>query len=412
MRVWAFPSIYPIDKPGLKWSGIFAHRQYKGLIENGASLTVIVPLPWYPSYPLSLLHPEWNSQQKSGYPYKRVYDGITVYHPRIANFRPNRFVKKSYTERYVDAIVNFFKDNNITPDPRTDIFFSQWLPVSAYVQLAAHKMGIKSAILSIGDDVIVYPHEKKESFDSFKKTVIEADVRFACADYLGRETNKLIGLDLPYDVIYWGVDHNFFKPAPAADIAVTKKEYNIPDDKIIILTVASPIKRKGWLDLFDALQEVKKVNANFMQVAIGGGPTDFDLNEEAQKRGLSANFLNLKEIDPGLLNRLYNTADIFCLPSHWEGLANVVIEAMSSGLPVITTNVCGHPEIINSGVNGILVPPHEPGILAKEILTLINSKEQRASLGENARSFIVNKWGSFSDNAAKLYEIFEQSLAE
>lgn len=412
MRVWAFPSIYPFDKPGMKWSGIFAHRQYKGLIENGAELTAILPMPWHPPFPLSELHPEWKAYRKLGYPYKREYDGITVYHPRISNLRPNRFVKKSYTERYVDAIVSFFTNNNISLHPSTDIFFSQWLPVSYYVQLAAHKLGIKSAILSIGDDVVVYPHEKKETFDIFKQVVEEADIRLACADYLGKETNRILGKDLPYDVIYWGVDYNFFKPAAIADIATTKKEYNIPSDKVIILTVAAPIVRKGWLDLFDALEEVKKVNSNFLQVAIGGGYAEVDLNAEAQKRGLSENFLNLKEIDPQLLNRLFNTADIFCLPSHWEGLANVVIEGMSSGLPVITTNVSGHPEIIDSGVNGILVPPHEPAIFAKELLELMNSSEKRTYLGGNARNFIVNKWGNFSDNAAKLYKILEQALSK
>ncbi len=410
MRVWAFPSIYPIDRPGMKWSGIFAHRQYKGLIENGAELTAILPMPWHPPFPLSELHPEWKAYRKLGYPYKREYDGITVYHPRISNIRPNRFVKKSYTERYVDAIINFFKDNNIMLHPAKDIFFSQWLPVSYYVQLAAHKLGIKSAILSIGDDVVVYPHEKKETFDIFKQVVEEADIRLACADYLGKETNKILGQNLPYEVIYWGVDYNFFKPASPADIAATKREYNIPNDKLVILTVAAPIIRKGWLDLFDALKEVKKVSPNFLQIAIGGGWKEIDLDAEAKKRELSENFLNLNEIDPHLLNRLFNIADIFCLPSHWEGLANVVIEAMSSGLPVITTNVCGHPEIINSGNNGILIPPHHPAILAKELLLLLQSKDTRLKLGESARHFIVNNWGNFSDNAAKLYKILEGAL--
>ena len=92
MRIWAFPSIYPFDRPGMKWSGIFAHRQYKGLIENGAELSVVIPVPWSPPFPFSNLHPEWKHYAELNYPRKRVFDGITVYYPRIANMRPKRFV--------------------------------------------------------------------------------------------------------------------------------------------------------------------------------------------------------------------------------------------------------------------------------------------------------------------------------
>ena len=127
---------------------------------------------------------------------------------------------------------------------------------------------------------------------------------------------------------------------------------------------------------------------------------------------MEANFINLGEVDPHKINRLYNAADIFCLPSHSEGIANCVAEAMSTGLPVLTTNVCGHPEIINSGVNGILVPPHNPGILTEALFALINDAGQREALGNNARNFIVNEWGNYTENAAKIYEIFERALSK
>ena len=86
------------------------------------------------------------------------------------------------------------------------------------------------------------------------------------------------------------------------------------------------------------------------------------------------------------------------------------MEAMASGLPVITTDMCGHPEIISNGVTGILVPPKQPDILSKELLALINDKEKRKFLGDNARNFIVNKWGNFYENAVKLYKKMEEKL--
>jgi glycosyltransferase involved in cell wall biosynthesis len=408
MRIWAFPSFYPFDRPGLLWTGIFAHRQYKGLLDNGADLKVILPVPWSPPFPFYYFHEEWKKYAQIGYPDQGVFEGVPIYYPRISNIRPNRFVKSTFEERFIDSIVNFFREQNIVPDPSTDIFFSQWTPNSVMVQRAAHKLGVRSAILCIGDDVMVYPHEKPESYDRFKQTWVEADMRYVVADYLGKEANRVLGMNLPYGIVYYGVDYDYFKPGLPDEILQTKQQYKIPTDKTIILTIGTAIKRKGWLDLFDALKEIKKVNNDFMQVAIHGGVPEFDLDEEAAKRGLTGNFLNLGEINPGLLNKLYNTADIFCLPSHWEGMANVIMESMSSGLPVLTTSVCGHPEVIDNDVTGILIPPKQPEILAKELLILLNDSAKRKFLGNNARNFIVSKWGNFTDNTKLLYEKLTQ----
>jgi len=216
MRVWAFPSFYPYDYPGCETTGIFAHRQYKGLIGQGADLQVIVPVMWHPAFPLSLMHKEWESSRRMKYPYKREYDGIAVYHPRISNTKPSRFVKKTYAERYIDAIVNFFAKERIRLDPKTDIFYAQWLPSAGFVQQAAHRLGVKSAVLSIGDDVVVWPQSREDHMRSFKKTVLEADVRFACADYLGAEANKIVGADLPYSVVHWGLITIFLSREPMA----------------------------------------------------------------------------------------------------------------------------------------------------------------------------------------------------
>ena len=403
MRIWAFPSFYPVDLPGRRWAGIFAHRQYKGLISNGADLKVIVPVLWHPPFPFSELHPEWKSLQQDSYPEERTYDGIKVYHPRIANMRPNRFVKMSFRERYINAIVKFFKSQGIVPNPSTDIFYSQWLPDSVLVQEAAHKLGLKSAILSIGDDVVVWPHASSKNLVAFRTLMEEADMRFACAAYLGNETNKILGRDFPFDVVRWGVDYTHFKPVSPVQKAELQRKYKLPQGKVIILNVGTAIVRKGWIDLFDALGKVKENSSNFVLVAIHAGKPEIDLDAEAQRRGLADNFINLGEIHPDKANEIFNAVDIFCLPSHWEGLANANIEAMASGLPVITTNVCGHPELISNDENGILVNPHDAEVLSQKLLALIINEGLRTTLGENARRFIVEEWGDFAYNAAKLY---------
>lgn len=410
MRIWAFPSFYPYDYPGMRWTGTFAHRQYQGLISNGAELNVIVPVKWNPPFPFSEFDQEWKKNQKLNYPKKRIHEGVTVYHPRIANMKPNRFVKKTYTERYVDAIIKFFKDFKIELDPKKDIFYSQWLPESVFVQAAAHALGVKSAILGIGDDVIIWPHESQKKLEIFKNLIQNADLRITNADYLGREINKITGVDRHYYVNYFGVDYDLFKPVIEEEKNRLKAKFNIPEGKIVILIIGSPIVRKGWLDLFDALVQIKKVNSNFILIGGYAGPKDIEILEEINKRGLTDNFYNQGEIKPNELNLFYNMSDIFCLPSHWEGLATVVMEAMSCGLPVITTNVCGHPEIISHNATGILIDPKRPDQIEAELLSLLQDETKRKQLGNAARSFIVNKWGNSNENAKKLLDILVTAL--
>ena len=405
MRIWAFPSFYPIEYPGMKSNGIFAHRQYKGLIEHGAELKVIQPVLWYPPKPFLLLNKNWKKLSEVNYPLTRNYDGIEVNHPRIANCKPSRIFNKQYAERYCDAIVNFFTHNKIILTPATDIFYSQWIPTSRYVQAAAKKLNTKSAVLAIGDDVMVWPHANIENMNSFGETWADADYRIAVADYIAREANKLTNKPLPSFVVRRGVEHDQFVPVSVSEKQKIRTELNIPRHKLLILSVGSSIARKGWLELFDALALLRTTNPDILLAGIHSGPVDIDLNEEARKRSVTDLFLNLGEVPPKIMSRYYSAADVFCLPSHWEGIANAVVEAMSCGLPVLTTDVCGHPELITSGVNGILIPPKNPELLLKALASLINDKEQRETLGQNAREFIVNEWGSFSQNALKLYKI-------
>jgi len=410
MRIWAFPSFYPYDYPGMRWAGTFAARQYRGLINNDAELSVILPVEWCPPFPFSELFANWKKNRALNYPTKRTHDGITIYHPRIANMRPNRLLRKTYAERYIDSIINFFKKNKIQLDPKKDIFYGQWLPSCIYMQQAAQRLGVKCAVLGIGDDVILWPRESERKMTEFKLLITQADMVLTNADYLGRDIQQSSGLQVPYVVNYFGIDHDKFKPVSESEKFALRAKYNIPSDKIIILTVGSPLVRKGWLDLFDALVEIKNTNANFLLVGGYAGPKDIDIPAEVAARGLTEQFYAQGEIKPEILNEFYNLADIFCLPSHWEGLATVVSEAMASGLPVITTDVCGQPEIIANNSTGILVSAKDTVALTHELSLLINNRAKREQLGNAARKFIVDSWGNDDQKSKKLYGILEGLL--
>jgi len=408
MRIWTFPSFYPYDYPGMRWHGIFAHRQYKGLVAAGAQVTVVVPVLARPNFPFSLTDKHWKHTSHAHLPRKRVHDGITVYHPRIPNMRPARFWPP-YKERYLQTILKFFKEHKLHKD---DILFSQWLPEGIIMQEAARILGVRSAILTIGDDVVLWPKASAEHFKVFEKALTQANFYFTCADYLGREANKMLGKNLHYNVVYMGVDYHRFKPVTEPERTALREKYKVPADKIAILCVGTAIVRKGWLDLFDALQMVKKTSDNFVIIGVYAGDAELDLVKEAAARGLSENFINVGEVAPANTHELFSAADMVCLASHWEGLANVVIEGMSSGLPVVTTNVCGHPELVTDGVNGILVEPKQPAQLAQKLQLLLSDKNERERLGANARKHIVEHWGDFNDNSKKLFDILSRGTNE
>ena len=84
--------------------------------------------------------------------------------------------------------------------------------------------------------------------------------------------------------------------------------------------------------------------------------------------------------------QLFAAADVFVLPSLFEGTPLTLIEAMASGLPIVTTATCGMKDIIRDGENGLLVPTRSPESIVKAIDRLLGSAEMRMKIGQAARA--------------------------
>jgi glycosyltransferase involved in cell wall biosynthesis len=94
--------------------------------------------------------------------------------------------------------------------------------------------------------------------------------------------------------------------------------------------------------------------------------------------------------------------DVFALSSLREGVPVAMLEAMAKGIPVIATNVGGIPEVINNGLNGILVPVKKPALMADEMIAVAGDKEKRTRIG-NAGRRVIEKHYSVS-SVCKQYE--------
>ena len=190
-------------------------------------------------------------------------------------------------------------------------------------------------------------------------------------------------------VIENGVDMNFFSPSHQ------KKD----SDTVKILFVSRLIERKGLQLIIPLLQNIQKkvwqqCNNNIELVIVGDGPYRSQLEElvdETKTREL-VRFEGQKNKNE--LVKYYKEADIFLLPSMWEGMPNVVLEAMSSGLPIIMTPCEGSKELITD--NGIIADYDN---MEEKIVFLCTHKEERCQMGKNSVKNIEQKyqWNIISD---------------
>ena len=101
--------------------------------------------------------------------------------------------------------------------------------------------------------------------------------------------------------------------------------------------------------------------------------------------------------------------DLFVLPSHSEGLPNVVLEAFALGKPVIATSVGGIPEVIENGVNGVLVPPRQPGVLAEAMVHCFREPSKMAAWGQAGRRTVQTRF-TFEEQNRRLETIYAEIL--
>lgn len=177
------------------------------------------------------------------------------------------------------------------------------------------------------------------------------------------------------------------------DKTEARKKLNINEKNQAIGTIANLYKTKGLIYLIRAAKILISENKNIIFIVIGNGLEKNNLEKEIKKLNLENNFFllgsknNAKQYLPAF--------DIFCLSSVKEGLSYTLIEALSAGLPVVTTDVGGNSEIIENNENGILVQSKKPLDIAEAIEKLLNNPELKNKFNKNnltkAKQFSLEK---------------------
>jgi len=194
------------------------------------------------------------------------------------------------------------------------------------------------------------------------------------------------------ELVYHGLDRRLFTAPPAFGSARNGRD---PADPVRLLAVGRFQPKKGYPTLFEA---VARVRAAVQLTVVGYGPLEAALRAQVEALGLAGRVTWAGALDQPAVRAHYRANDLFVLASEIapdgdrDGLPNVVVEALSQGLPVVATRAAAIPEVVLDGIQGRLAPPGDPEALAAAIDSLARDPEARRRMGASGIARIAAGW--------------------
>lgn len=164
----------------------------------------------------------------------------------------------------------------------------------------------------------------------------------------------------------------------SGDDQTLKEDLAIPEENRVVLFISRLIKEKGGFEVLDAVPEVVKAFQKVSFVFAGDGPELGRMKEICAEKGLENWVRFTGHLQYRDVLRAFGCSDIFVLPTYYvEGLPMALLQALASGLAVISTSAGAIPDIIEDGVNGFLIQPRSPDQLAEKIVFLLENDDVR-----------------------------------
>jgi len=196
-----------------------------------------------------------------------------------------------------------------------------------------------------------------------------------------------------------GIDSERFRPDKETRERL-RDAMNIKDE-FVWLAVGRFYPAKDYPNMIRAFAHVAQERSDARLLIVGDGPLRSEMEELAQGSGLrdQVSFLGIRRDVPELMN----AADGYVISSAWEGMANVLLEASASALPIVATDVGGNREVVLDGETGFLVPPKDPQALARAMLRMMSlSEDERRRMGEAGRRYIEERYSL--DRVVEMWE--------
>jgi glycosyltransferase involved in cell wall biosynthesis len=186
-------------------------------------------------------------------------------------------------------------------------------------------------------------------------------------------------------VILHGIDVAGVRAA-AAQAGDIRSAMSIPEEHVVVVSVANLRAQKGYPTLLQAARAMVDAGLPVSFLAIGSGPLEVDLVTEHRRLALGDRFRFLGQRADAV--PLIASSDVLVLASDYECMPVVVMEAFALGTPVVATAVGDLPAVIQDGVNGLLVPPGRPDLLAAALRRLVQQPDLRARLAKAAQGAV------------------------
>jgi glycosyltransferase involved in cell wall biosynthesis len=397
-RILLFSSLFP--SPARPTAGVFI-RERMFRVARRLPLVVISPMPWFPFQ--SLLRRFWPHFRPPA-PAFEEQQGVAVYRPRflslpgvgrsldggsmaLCSLPLLRRLRRDFAFTIIDAHFAY-------PDGYAATWLGRWLKVPVTITLR-------------GTEIPLSREWWRRRL--LLQAVARADRVISVADSLRQHVVRLGADARRIQVIGNGVDSARFAPVPRAE---ARAALGIPEAAPVLISVGALVERKGFHRVLDCLPGLLGQYPGLRYLIVGGGGPEGDWRDrlEAQVRelGLTAVVAFLGPLPPDELKYPLSAADIFVLATRNEGWANVFLEAMACGLPVVTTDVGGNREVVCDPELGIIVPFGDGAALEQALRDALDKSWDRAAIRRHAEA---NDWEGRVDVLCELFQSLAPAVA-
>ena len=341
LRVLLFTNLFP--NPVDQTRGIFTEQLARELMEI-SDVTVVCPLPWFPRWSFLRRFPRW--YEFAEVPTVYSVNGVQVHSPKY-------LILPRISEPLLGMLMcvgSFLTVRKLHRQTPFDVINSMWLyPDSVAAGWIAKLLGIPMVPTALGCDV--------------NRMLKESGKRNQILSMLGRSTSITAVSDALRDgmisngvpetriaIIPNGVNGKLFH---IRDRQAVRPALGLPADKKVIVYVGRLSEEKGLPTLIEAARLLQKQRKDFLLCLVGDGPLMADLRARVDATDLAGSVRFLGQQSHAAIADWMGACDVFCLPSLREGCPNVVIEALSSGRPVVASRVGGIPDMVGAAT-GIL----------------------------------------------------------
>lgn len=390
MKVLCITSLYPNSQQPRH--GIFIETRLRQLrmAYPDVAIDVVAPIPWFP------FAARWMATRqglKQVAPIEQQH-GLTIYHPRYLAIPGIGMYVNPF---FMLIALCWFAFRNKALIAATEVIDSHYIYPDGVAAVWLARLMNKAVMLTArGSDITTLPANRWlrcQIVRSLRRANACAGVCQALVD----EMRHLAPEQTNYHVLRNGVDLNFFKPLPEATRQQLRSKRHL-DGQFVILCVGNLIELKGQHLVIEALTTLPGCTL----LLAGHGEMQPQLEQQVAQLQLSerVRFLGLRT--PAQLVEDYNLADVLILPSSREGWANVLLEAMACGTPVLATKVWGTPEVVQSPAAGWLLRERSVTAIRDALLQITEQPIERSATRTYAERF------SWEQTSRQIYQLFRQ----